>query len=198
MHTESADHNSSQDQSQPVVEGLLTDTPYIASPNFDARPDAKDISLLVIHGISLPPGKFGGPGIEQLFCNRLDPQEHPYYSEIAALRVSSHVVIRRDGSLQQFVPFQLRAWHAGVSSYAGRERCNDYAIGVELEGTDEQPYTDQQYSALAALTQCLQQAYPAITPERIVGHSDVAPGRKTDPGESFDWGLYRNMLDGYA
>lgn len=196
MHTKSPDPNLNQ--GKPIVEGLLADTPFLASPNCDNRPDDKDISLLVVHGISLPPGEFGGSGIEQLFCNRLDPQQHPYYADIAELRVSSHVVIRRDGSIQQFVPFEQRAWHAGVSSFAGRERCNDYSIGVELEGTDELAYTSQQYEALAMLTQHLQRAYPAITPERIVGHSDIAPGRKTDPGESFDWGLYRNLLDGYA
>lgn len=174
--------------------GLLQGVRFVASPNCDARPVAEDVSLLVIHGISLPPGEFGGPGIEQLFGNRLDPEEHPFYAEIAGLRVSSHVVIRRDGELLQFVPMHQRAWHAGVSAFEGRERCNDYAIGIELEGTDDVAYTDAQYAALTGVTQAIQRRYPAIDEDHIVGHADIAPGRKTDPGPVFDWQRYRELL----
>lgn len=163
----------------------------VASPNHDARPSGVAIDLLVIHAISLPPGSFGGPGIEQLFTNRLDPAAHPYYREVAALRVSSHFLIRRDGSLVQFVPCGRRAWHAGVSVWRGRERCNDFSIGVELEGTDEQPFEDAQYTRLAALTQALRSRYPVTD---IAGHADIAPGRKTDPGPYFDWARYRGAL----
>ena len=159
----------------------------VESPNQDARPDPEDISLLVIHGISLPPGDFGGPWIERLFCNRLDADVHPYFREIAHLRVSAHLRLRRDGELIQFVPFTRRAWHAGSSCFSGREACNDYSIGIELEGTDEQPYTPSQYTRLAEVIAVLRAAWPAITPARIVGHCDVAPGRKTDPGEKFPW-----------
>lgn len=177
--------------------GLLAPAQFIASPNCDARPDSSsDISLLVIHGISLPPGEFGGQGITQCFTNSLNPNEHPYYREIADLKVSSHLLVRRDGSVIQYVPFTERAWHAGKSSFDGRERCNDYSIGVELEGTDEIPYEKAQYTALIALTKALLSAYPYITHDRIVGHSDIAPGRKTDPGESFDWAYYRKQLSG--
>jgi AmpD protein len=145
----------------------------------------------VIHGISLPPGVFGGPGIEQLFTNRLDPREHPYYAALAGLRVSSHFVIRRDGALVQFVPCGKRAWHAGVSAWRGRECCNDFSIGVELEGADDQPYEAAQYGRLGALTRALTARYPIAD---IVGHSDIAPGRKTDPGPHFDWPRYRASL----
>lgn len=149
------------------------------------------IDLLVIHAISLPPGRFGGPGIEQLFTNRLDPAAHPYYREIAGLRVSSHFLIRRDGSLVQFVACGRRAWHAGVSVWQGRERCNDFSIGVELEGTDEQPFEAAQYTRLVALTQALRGRYPLTD---LAGHADIAPGRKTDPGPHFDWARYRAAL----
>jgi AmpD protein len=164
------------------------------SPNQDARPDPTEVSLLVVHGISLPPGEFGGPWIDGLFTNRLDPGAHPYFAQLAGLRVSAHLFIRRDGEIVQYVPFFARAWHAGASSFAGRERCNDYSVGVELEGTDELPYTDPQYTALAAVTRALMRSYPAISAGRIAGHSDVAPGRKTDPGPAFDWTRFRASI----
>lgn len=175
---------------------LLQGVDYIPSPNCDDRPQGEAISLLVIHGISLPPGQFGGEGIRQLFCNQLDPKAHPYYAQIADLRVSSHVVIHRDGQICQYVPFHRRAWHAGKSSFQGRPRCNDFAIGIELEGCDSLAYSNEQYLALAELTQVLMQAYPEIEgPSHIVGHSDIAPGRKTDPGPGFDWQRYYLFLD---
>ena len=158
------------------------------SPNCDARPEGETVSLLVIHNISLPPGQFGGPGVEQLFGNRLDPLEHPYYAGLHGLRVSAHFFIRRDGALIQLVPCGLRAWHAGVSSWRGRERCNDFSIGVELEGSDEIPFTDAQYATLDRLVTALRAAYPSMD---VAGHSDIAPGRKTDPGPHFDWGRLR-------
>jgi len=157
----------------------------IDSPNCAARPLEAYITLLVVHNISLPPGQFGGPGVEQLFTNRLDPAEHPYYATIDALRVSSHFFIRRDGELIQFVPCAKRAWHAGASSWRGRERCNDFSVGVELEGSDDQPFTDAQYARLNDLMQALRAAYPMLVD--LAGHSDIAPGRKTDPGPYFDW-----------
>jgi len=157
----------------------------IDSPNCDERPVGSDISLLVIHNISLPPGEFGGPGVEQLFTNQLDPAAHPYYATIYSLRVSSHFFIRRDGELIQFVPCRQRAWHAGTSSWRGLERCNDFSIGVELEGSDDQPFTDAQYDQLNGLIQSLRAAYPSLTD--VAGHSDIAPGRKTDPGPHFAW-----------
>ncbi len=156
----------------------------VPSPNQDARPDGVPVELVVIHGISLPPGQFGGPYIEQLFTNTLDPQGHPYFTEIAHLKVSAHVLIRRDGEVVQFVPFDRRAWHAGVSSWCGRERCNDFSIGIELEGTDEAPYTDAQYAVLNGILTALHRHYPI---EAVAGHSDIAPGRKTDPGPAFEW-----------
>lgn len=166
----------------------------VPSPHYNERPVAGDISLLVVHNISLPPGEFGGPWIDDLFLGRLDPAAHPYFAEIGQLRVSAHCLIRRDGEVVQYVPFHLRAWHAGVSSFAGREACNDFSIGIELEGTDTQPFTEQQYRVLAALTQVLMARFPAITPERLTGHSDIAPGRKSDPGPCFDWCEYRHRL----
>lgn len=171
----------------------LSSARQIQCDNHNERP-ADEISLLVIHNISLPAGEFGGPYIEDLFCNRLDPAAHPDFVAIAALRVSAHLLIRRDGSLLQFVPFNRRAWHAGVSCYAGREQCNDFSIGIELEGTDDQPFTDQQYQQLITVTRLLMQHYPAITAERITGHSDIAPERKTDPGPCFDWTSYLQQL----
>ncbi|TSA21770.1 MAG: 1,6-anhydro-N-acetylmuramyl-L-alanine amidase AmpD [Betaproteobacteria bacterium] len=158
----------------------------VPSPNQDARPQGESPSLLVIHNISLPPGEFGGPGVEALFTNTLDPSAHPYFAEIRGRQVSAHFFIRRTGALIQFVPCRQRAWHAGVSSWQGRERCNDFSLGVELEGTDDLPFTDAQYATLNALWVALRAAYPALT--AIVGHSDIAPGRKTDPGPCFDWG----------
>ncbi len=174
--------------------GLVSDARQVSSPNCDARPDPADISLLVIHGISLPPGEFGGPWIDDLFCNRLDPAHHPYFAEIAAMKVSSHLLIRRDGELVQYVPLGMRAWHAGVSNFDGRECCNDFSIGIELEGADDVPYALSQYERLAVLSRSLMQVFPAITPARIVGHSDIAPGRKTDPGAAFDWTRFRRLL----
>src|SRR5436309_1739488 len=156
----------------------------VESPNQDERPPGTEISLLVVHSISLPPGEFGGDAIERLFTNRLDPAAHPYFREIAGLKVSSHFLIRRDGELVQFVPVRRRAWHAGISSWRGRERCNDFSVGVELEGTDDGPFTDRQYERLASLIAALKKKHPL---RDIASHSDIAPGRKTDPGQQFDW-----------
>jgi AmpD protein len=154
------------------------------SPNRDQRPPGTDVTLLVVHGISLPPGEFGGDAILDLFTNRLDPRAHPYYATLAGLAVSAHFLIRRDGALIQFVPCAERAWHAGRSAWKGRAQCNDYSIGVELEGSDEIAYTAAQYAMLARLARALRRRYAIAD---IVGHSDVAPGRKTDPGPAFDW-----------
>jgi AmpD protein len=173
-----------------TVSGLILDAVQVVSPNCDARPEAGPIDTLVIHSISLPPGKFGGGGIEQLFCNKLNPDEHPYYREIQGLKVSAHVLIRRDGQLVQFVPLNGRAWHAGLSYCDGRTRVNDFSIGIEMEGSDDFPFEEAQYESLASLTRALRQAYPSITPARIYGHCDIAPGRKTDPGPTFDWSRY--------
>ncbi|RMG36680.1 MAG: 1,6-anhydro-N-acetylmuramyl-L-alanine amidase AmpD [Gammaproteobacteria bacterium] len=164
------------------------------SPNFDDRPPQTTVDLLVIHNISLPPGRFGGEAVEAFFQNRLDPSAHPYFAEIAHLRVSAHLLVRRDGHAQQFVPLNRRAWHAGASCFEGRERCNDFSIGIELEGTDDQPFSDAQYDRLVELTRAIQARYPAITRDRITGHSDIAPGRKTDPGPCFDWQRYLSRL----
>lgn len=177
-----------------VASGLVAQARFVPSPNCDARPPGQRPEALIIHAISLPPGQFGGPGVEQLFCNTLDAAAHPYYAGICRLRVSAHLFVRRDGSLIQFVPLHLRAWHAGESSCEGRPRVNDFSIGVELEGCDEAPFEDAQYGALAVLTPALIDAYPAIAPTRIYGHSDIAPGRKTDPGPHFDWPRYRQLL----
>lgn len=166
----------------------------IESPNCEDRPHGAEIDLLVLHNISLPPGEFGGEFVEQLFQNCLNPGVHPYFSEIADLRVSSHLYIKRDGEIIQFVPLDKRAWHAGDSEWHGRKNCNDFSIGIELEGCDDQPFTDAQYSALMGLTQKIQSLYPGIGKERIVGHSDIAPGRKTDPGPYFDWSRFKSSL----
>lgn len=175
--------------------GLLRPARQCPSPNQDERPRGAEPELVVIHGISLPPGEFGGSHIEALFTNTLDPDEHPYFKEIAELRVSAHVLIRRDGELVQFVPLERRAWHAGDSSFRGRDCCNDYAIGIELEGADDVPYTDEQYECLGAILNTLIDTYPRITARRIAGHSDIAPGRKTDPGPVFDWlRLYDSLV----
>ncbi len=174
-----------------VVSGLIEGARFVPSPNCDARPPGVDPEVLILHAISLPPGQFGGPGIEQLFCNLLDPTEHPYYREIVQLRVSAHLLITRSGELLQFVPLHLRAWHAGQSQCEGRTRVNDFSIGVELEGCDDELFEDAQYRTLAELTADVLQAYAAITPARIYGHSDISPGRKTDPGPRFDWARYR-------
>jgi len=174
--------------------GCLSGVRQVTSPNCDARPENSTIDLLVLHGISLPPGQYGGDEIERLFTNTLDPATHPYFEELRDLRVSSHLLIRRDGELVQFVPLHLRAWHAGESSFQGRSRCNDFSIGIELEGCDEQPYEPQQMDVLVAVIQELMVAYPALSPERIVGHCDIAPERKTDPGPAFDWEELRGRL----
>ena len=157
------------------------------SPNYDARPDENDISLIVIHCISLPPGEFSTPYIDQLFANQLSPDHHPYFKEMYQLKVSSHLLISRDGVISQYVPFNQRAWHAGQSEYQGRKQCNDFSIGIELEGTESIRYTEQQYTQLARVINMLLQHYPSLSPDRITGHSDIAPLRKTDPGDSFDW-----------
>ena len=160
---------------------------HAPSPNFDARPADAIIDLVVVHGISLPPGHFGTPHVEELFCNRLDPRADPCFASIASLRVSAHTVITRDGAITQYVPFTMRAWHAGVSRFQHRDRCNDYSIGIELEGCDDVPYTTPQYRSLSRLCALLIRRWPAIEVDRIVGHCDIAPGRKTDPGPAFDW-----------
>ena len=171
--------------------GLLHGARLIASRNCDERPEGSTIELLVIHNISLPPGEFGGPGIVELFTNRLDPGAHPYYHEIAGRKVSAHFLIRRDGELIQFVPCGRRAWHAGESNWRGRSRCNDFSIGIELEGTDDVPFEDAQYERPAELARALARTYPGVA---SVGHADIAPGRKTDPGPCFDWARYRELL----
>ena len=157
------------------------------SPNQDDRPEETNPEVIILHGISLPPGEYGGPYIEALFTNTLDPAEHPYFSEIEGLRVSAHLLIRRDGEVVQFVPFARRAWHAGDSKFRGRDCCNDFSIGIELEGTDEENYSDAQYPVLAAVVVAIMKAYPAISVRSIAGHCDIAPTRKTDPGPVFDW-----------
>lgn len=174
--------------------GLLDAAEQRESPNQDARPPGAQPELIVVHCISLPPGEFGGPYIDELFTNRLDPGAHPYFSEIAGLEVSAHLLIRRDGRMVQYVPFHRRAWHAGVSCYEDREACNDFSIGIELEGTDEGDYESAQYSALVDVIEALCEAYPKLSPARLAGHSDIAAGRKKDPGPGFDWQRIDNML----
>ncbi|MCE0493373.1 1,6-anhydro-N-acetylmuramyl-L-alanine amidase AmpD [Vibrio salinus] len=166
----------------------------VPSSFYDKRPETDDISLLVIHNISLPPGRFGGPYVEQLFTGKLDSASHPFFVQIASLRVSAHCFIRRDGEIVQFVSFDNRAWHAGVSSFSGKQKCNDFSIGIELEGTDMVTYTEEQYQSLAELTKAIQEKYPAIKKNRITGHQFIAPLRKSDPGLSFDWSRYRKSL----
>jgi N-acetyl-anhydromuramoyl-L-alanine amidase len=167
--------------------GLMQGARQVASPNFDARPSGVVADLIVVHGISLPPGEFGGPWIDRLFSNSLPPDMHPYFAEIDGLRVSSHLLVARDGGLTQFVSFTDRAWHAGESRYEGRAACNDFSIGVELEGVDTIPYEAAQYDTLAEVVAALCDAYPRLSTDRLVGHSDISPGRKTDPGPAFDW-----------
>ncbi len=174
--------------------GLLRGVRQIISPNFDARPAGVEADLIVVHGISLPPGEFGGPWIDRLFTNTLPADFHPFFIDVAPLRVSSHLVVQRDGTLTQYVKFTERAWHAGKSAYQGREGCNDFSIGIELEGTDTLPYEAAQYAALARAVAALCKAYPRLSTERIVGHSDIAPGRKSDPGPAFDWALARRLI----
>lgn len=171
--------------------GWLHPAHHCPSPNFNERPPGCAIELLVIHNISLPPGQFGGGHVAELFTNTLDCNAHPAFAELAGLQVSAHLLIERSGAVTQFVPFTARAWHAGVSRFQGRDNCNDFSIGIELEGTDTTPYTDAQYERLAQVTVRLRRAYPGIVPAHVVGHSDIAPGRKSDPGPAFDWPRYR-------
>lgn len=178
-----------------VRDHLLAGVPFRPSPFADARPPGAQPELVVVHGISLPPGEFGGPHVEELFSGRLDPNAHPYFAEIRHLEVSAHLFIRRNGEVIQFVPFDRRAWHAGQSHWRGRERCNDFSIGIELEGSDEVPYEDTQYETLAAVLRALRTAYPTLADDAVAGHCDIAPGRKTDPGPSFDWTALQRRLD---
>ncbi len=173
--------------------GLLDECAQCPSPNSDLRPDNTPVDLIVIHSISLPPGEYGGDSIERFFQNKLDKNAHPYFEEIHQMQVSAHVVIKRDGEIVQFVPFHQRAWHAGQSNFHGRECCNDFSIGIELEGTDADAFEEIQYKKLAELTTALQIAYPN-TVNNIAGHSDIAPGRKTDPGSGFDWDKFKQSL----
>lgn len=177
-----------------IKNGKLLGARQCVSPNFDARPANTDVELLVIHSISLPPGEYGGAAIIDFFANQLDSTEHPYFEQICSLKVSSHLLIRRDGEVIQFVDFNARAWHAGESCYQGRERCNDFSVGIELEGTDTDTFSDAQYQALAEVTEVLLHSYKTLSPHNIVGHEYIAPGRKTDPGTGFDWQRYRAML----
>jgi N-acetyl-anhydromuramoyl-L-alanine amidase len=177
-----------------IINGWLDQAIVCPSPNFNQRPINVEISLLVIHNISLPPGQFGGGFIQALFQNRLDKSLHPYFETVADLQVSSHLLIDRQGEITQFVSFDDRAWHAGQSSYQGIENCNDYSIGIELEGTDDSPYSEDQYQSLAKVTRQLLANYPKLTADRIAGHDQIAPGRKTDPGQAFDWVYYRSLI----
>jgi len=177
-----------------VATGMLEGVRLVLSPHCDARPNGVDADLIVIHGVSLPPGQFGGPWIERLFAGSLPREGHPYFAEVSGMRVSSHLLVRRDGEIVQFVPFQLRAWHAGASEYQGRTACNDFSIGIELEGADDVPYEAAQYESAAAVIRALLAAYPQLASGRIAGHSDIAPGRKTDPGPAFDWGTLRTLI----
>jgi AmpD protein len=170
-----------------IHDGLLTFARYVPSPHCDERPANTAVDMLVVHGISLPPGQFGSDAIEKFFSGQLDFAAHPYFAILTELKVSAHLLIQRTGDIIQFVPFTKRAWHAGLSVFQGRERCNDFSIGIELEGTDEVPYEKIQYQKLADIIDLLRQTYPKLIRERIVGHSDIAPGRKTDPGPFFDW-----------
>lgn len=172
------------------AQGWVPQAQHLVSPNFDARPGSMPVELLVVHNISLPPGQFGGPEIGEFFQNRLDHDAHPFFDEIRGVEVSAHFLVRRDGALQQFVSCDARAWHAGRSSFAGRERCNDFSIGVELEGTDDVPFEPAQYETLAALTRALIARYPI---QAVAGHADIAPERKTDPGACFDWPRLQSM-----
>jgi len=177
-----------------VENGLLREARQVTSPNCDDRPQDCEPELIIVHSISLPPGEFGGRWIERLFTNTLDPDAHPYFRKINGLRVSSHLLIRRDGEVVQFVPLTRRAWHAGESCFSGRESCNDFSIGIELEGADDQPYTGVQYQRLSMLIAALRNALPSLADAPVVGHSEVSPGRKTDPGPCFDWARLRHMV----
>ncbi|MEX1222796.1 MAG: 1,6-anhydro-N-acetylmuramyl-L-alanine amidase AmpD [Idiomarina sp.] len=177
-----------------IRQHCLSEARFEPSPHADARPDEQDINLLVVHCISLPEGRFGEPYIHDLFMGQLDSSAHPDFAILKGLRVSAHVVIRRDGEVVQYVPFNQRAWHAGKSWYCGRRRCNDFSIGIELEGTDYQSYTEQQYQQLVQIAAALMHTYPALNRRRIVGHQHIAPGRKTDPGPGFDWHHFHTLL----
>jgi AmpD protein len=175
--------------------GIIENVEYIPSPNADERPGDQPVELVVVHNISLPPGEFGGPFIAELFTNRLDGEAHPYFADICQLKVSAHVLIRRDGSVIQFVPFHRRAWHAGESLYCGREACNDFSVGIELEGADDVAYEDVQYRQLADMITALRAAYPTLAKDALTGHCDIAPQRKTDPGPAFDWDRLKEFLN---
>lgn len=175
-------------------DGWLKGVHHLPSPNKNERPKDSVINLIVIHNISLPPATFGTPYIDDFFLNQLDPSANDYFKAIADLKVSSHLLIRRNGAVTQYVPFLERAWHAGISCYEGIENCNDFAIGIELEGTDDIPYTTEQYLSLVNVCQLLMKHYPEISTDRITGHCDIAPGRKTDPGDSFDWNFFKSLL----
>lgn len=177
-----------------IRNGRINKIKFIHSAHHDDRSDPNDISLLVIHNISLPPNQFGDGYVEQFFTGNLPRSAHPFFEQIHEMRVSAHLFINREGQVIQFVPFDKRAWHAGVSSYQGRKKCNDYSIGIEMEGADHIPYADKQYESLLAVTRLIMHTYPKISLASIVGHQDIAPGRKTDPGMSFDWARYRSQL----
>ncbi|WP_324682365.1 1,6-anhydro-N-acetylmuramyl-L-alanine amidase AmpD [Bibersteinia trehalosi] len=177
-----------------IENGWLTAQKQVISPHFSERPDVQDISLLVIHYISLPPEEFGGDFIDRFFSGTLDPTLHPYFEEIKDLRVSAHCLINRKGEITQYVSFNDMAWHAGISCFAGREKCNEFSIGIELEGSNNQPFTEAQYQTLAKLSKEIMATYPQITPERIAGHNQIAPERKIDPGQYFDWDYYHKLL----
>lgn len=174
--------------------GLLNIARQLPSPNCDDRSPGAELQLIVIHNISLPPGRFEGDAIDRLFTNTLDPSGHEYFAQIAGLRVSAHLLIRRDGGVVQYVPFHRRAWHAGESCYRERVACNDFSVGIELEGTDDIPYTEEEYASLSKVVACLIRTYPTLSAEHIVGHCDIAPARKTDPGPSFQWSYFRGVL----
>lgn len=186
--------NAALNNSMKITGGWLDTAKKIPSPNCDLRPAQADLSLIVIHCISLPPGQFGGDSIDLFFTNRLDPQQHPYFESIHRLKVSAHILIRRTGEIVQYVPFHMRAWHAGPSCYGEHTHCNDFSIGIELEGLEDIPYREEQYEKLAELIQALIRHYPTLSCERLAGHSDIAPGRKTDPGASFDWAKLKRLL----
>lgn len=179
-----------------ILDGLLVAQKQLPSPHFSERPDQEDISLLVIHYISLPPEQFGGNFIDLFFQGKLDPNAHPYFQEIKDLRVSAHCLINRKGEITQYVNFNQMAWHAGLSNFEGRDKCNEFSIGIELEGSNNQPFTEAQYQTLAKLTKSIQAAYPKITDQRITGHQHISPGRKIDPGRYFAWDYYRSLLRG--